>query len=243
MTQEQKREALKKDDPIVLEIGSANGGDTREFLDEFPGVNIYCFEPDPRCIAEFKKSISDDRCVLVEAAVSDRDGMARLNLSAGSKVKVTQILKNLGLKRIYTMVVLKYRNMRGTNSSSIGQSSICRTISNSKKYPWLSFNKDIEVKTISLDSWVKQTGLNVIDMMWVDVQGAERLVIEGAVNILRMVRYIQIDYGEPSPYAEAMTREESIALLAEHGFDLIPQYSDTRNRGDLVFVNASASHH
>ena len=243
MTRDQKWDVLERDDPVVLEIGSQMGIDTREFLDEFPSISIYCFEPDPRCITEFKKSISDDRCILIEAAVSNRDGKTMLNLSAGWKVKVPQILKNLGLKKLCTLALLKYRKMRGTDRNSTGQSSICRVISHSKKYPWLSFNKSIEVTTIKLDTWIKKSGLNAVDIMWVDVQGAERLVIEGAANTLRMVKYLQIEYGETSAYPDAMTRIETIELLSGYGFEVAPEYSDTRQRGDLLFVNAGASDH
>ena len=40
--------------------------------------------------------------------------------------------------------------------------------------------------------------MDVIDFIWIDVQGAEKEVIEGAKNILPNVKYIQLEYGETS---------------------------------------------
>lgn len=46
------KQLLKKDNPIILEIGAHKGTDTLEFLKEFPRIKIYSFEPDPRVIPQ-----------------------------------------------------------------------------------------------------------------------------------------------------------------------------------------------
>lgn len=44
-----------KRNPVILEVGANIGQTTHKFLQEMPEATIYCFEPDPRAIAEFKK--------------------------------------------------------------------------------------------------------------------------------------------------------------------------------------------
>ena len=70
-----------------------------------------------------------------------------------------------------------------------------------------------------------------------DVQGAERKVIEGAVNTLNFTRYLYLEYGETSTYPEAMTREQTIELLSKHNFELLKEYPDTDKTGNSLFVN------
>lgn len=101
----------------------------------------------------------------------------------------------------------------------------------------MSFDKQIEVKTVSLDSWTKENNIEKIDLIWVDVQGAERDVIEGAKETLKNVHYFFTEYGETSTYPEAMTREETIILLNELGFEIIPRYSSKKKVGDLLLKN------
>ena len=41
LDQREIKKLLQKEDPIILELGSANGGDTRKFLDQFKDIKIY----------------------------------------------------------------------------------------------------------------------------------------------------------------------------------------------------------
>src|ERR1700676_4003626 len=54
-----KQEGIKglvgKQDPTILEIGCNDGNDTMAFLRAMPQAKIFCFEPDPRAIARFRK--------------------------------------------------------------------------------------------------------------------------------------------------------------------------------------------
>lgn len=112
-----------------------------------------------------------------------------------------------------------------------------KSVSHSKTYPWLVFNRTAEVQAVRLDTWVHDNMIPFIDFIWVDVQGVERDVIEGAGGILEIVKYFYTEYGEMEVYPEAMTREETVALLSRHDFDVIEKYSDKGTRGNLLFMN------
>jgi FkbM family methyltransferase len=227
------KELLKKENPLILEVGACDGADTKIFLKEFKDIKIYCFEPDPRCIKIFKKHIKDDRCALIEAAVSNTDKKKTLYLSKYSQI-------NFNLRNVHDMVNLA-KDLKDVlfkgGRDSLGQASIMKSISRSKDYPWLIFDQNLEVKTLKLDTWAKENNICFIDLIWSDVQGAEREMIDGAITTLRITKYFYAEYGETSVYPEAMTRDEIIELLGKHNFGLIEEYSDKSRIGNLLFCS------
>lgn len=232
MDQKIIKDLLQKENPIILEVGAHLGEDTKRFLYEFKNLKIYCFEPDPRCIKKFKENINDNRCILIESAVSNKDGETTLYMSGGiPPARIPRILRVIGLSRL---CLYYYRLQQKDWDAS---SSIKKCVSRSERYPWLTFNKKIEVKTIKLDTWARENNVEFIDFLWVDVQGAERELIEGAVDAFKIINYFYTEYGETSPYPGALTKEETIKILEGYNFELIEKYSSTEPVGNLLFKN------
>ena len=205
---------LNKEDPIILELGSCIGNDTIRFLKRFKKIKIYSFEPDPRSISIFKNRIKDKRSVLIEAAVSNKDGTVTLNLSSGWPTSANPL-----------------------NKEWLGSSSIKKSISHSKDWPWLKFEKKMEVKSVRLDTWIKENNITSIDFIWSDIQGAEKDMLEGAVETLKITKYLYTEYGATSSYPEALNRSQTIELLKKHDFELIPKFSNVSKVGNLLFRN------
>ena len=180
---------LAKENPLILEIGSSDGTDTLQFLRHFRDVRIYCFEPDPRAIAEFKRNIRDERCSLAELAVSDKDGEAVFYLSGGG-------------------------HPNREHSEWIYSSSIKKPCNHLEKYPWCTFNKKITVKTVKLDTWVERNDIPEIDFIWADIQGAERELIAGGIKTLNeKTRYFFTEYSDEQLYENQPTLAEILTLL------------------------------
>jgi FkbM family methyltransferase len=223
------KDILQKEDPVVLELGAHAGEDTRKFLDTFRDIRIYCFDPDPRCIKQFKAAIQDERCVLTEAAVSNVDGKVTLNMSSGCPPEsVPRRYKYLGLGWLYAF----FKKIDWDYSSSIKEAK-----SSPKDYPWLKFGRKVEVRSLRLDSWVEQNGIKEIDFIWSDIQGAEKDMIEGAANTLKRCKYLYTEYGELSSYSGALTKAETVRLLQKQGFELMSDYSRGEQIGNLLFRN------
>jgi len=71
-----------------------------------------------------------------------------------------------------------------------------------------------------LDGWVAEAGVNAIDAMKVDVQGAELAVLEGAGDLLRSVRALEVEV-EFNPLYEGQPLFGDIdRTLRERGFAL-----------------------
>jgi 2-O-methyltransferase len=167
---------VKRDDPLVLEIGCNDGSDTLEFLAEFPDLVIHCFECDPRPIRAFRSRVSDARCQLHEVALSDRAGFATLRMSGGTCEGVPKEDWDL--------------------SSSLLEPTGHRSV-----HPWITFERTCEVETARLDDWADRViSDEVIDFTWMDVQGAEHLVIAGGALTFARTRFCYFEYSESELY-------------------------------------------
>ena len=174
MTKSQIKDLLKKDNPIIFEIGCNDGEDTEQFLKEFKNIKLHCFEPDPRAIKQFKQRINDKRCSLHEVAISNNDGKADFNLSNSDPTKLWTP-KEIGAN---------------WNKSS----SLKKPYMHLHFHRWCFFDKTIKVKTTKLDTFIKKNNINNIDFIWADVQGAEKDLIEGAKKALTITQYFYTEF-------------------------------------------------
>ena len=212
------RRLLNKVNPVVVEIGVHYGEDTLRFLEAFPECKIYCFEPDPRNIKIFKKYVKDKRAQLYEIALSNENGEANFYQSF-QKYKESKIPEK------YDWISLEEYKEEKINNS--GSSSL-------KKGYKHTFENYILVKTERFDNWYKKTNIDKIDLAWIDVQGAEKEVIEGMGDEIKNIKYIWIEYGEKE-YEGALDRNETILDMAARGYKVIQEMSSFAPTGDLLF--------
>lgn len=79
----------------------------------------------------------------------------------------------------------------------------------------------ISVPGIRLDAWMKNSGINKIDLLCIDAQGSTLQVLEGLGNEIKNVSYIITEvYFTPAFYGEALF-EEIFEYLSKNGFNLI----------------------
>ena len=212
------KELIKKNDPLIIEIGAHFGEDTLRLLETFPNAEIHCFEPDSRNYSIFKKVVNNDRVTLYDFALSNKKGKAQFFRSfSNQEIEI--------VPEKYDFISLKeYRNKKLDGS---GASSLKPGFSNtlSEKY---------YVKTQRFDTWSTDNHIEEIDFVWIDVQGSERDVIDGMGEMIQQIKYIWMEYGEDQ-YQDAMTRQQTIELLNLKNFELIPSLSSLEQKGDLVF--------
>lgn len=178
-----------KEDPVILEIGCNDGSDSLNFLREFPGVRLHCFEPDPRPIAKFKSRIHDPRCTLYEIAISDHDGFATLHMSGGT-----------------------FENAPKEDWDY--SSSINRPTGHLETFTWCTFERQTEVPTLRLDHWLAgHPEIVEIDFIWADVQGAEHQLIAGGVEALARTRYFYTEYYDRPMYEGQISQREILRRL------------------------------
>ena len=92
------------------------------------------------------------------------------------------------------------------------------------------------METNRFDTWYKENNIGKIDFVWLDVQGAEKEVIEGMGKEIENIKYFWLEYGE-TLYEGGLSRQDTIALMEEKGFKMDQRFSDSTPQGDMLCVN------
>jgi FkbM family methyltransferase len=187
---------LGVDNPVIFEIGSADSGDTVDFLNVFgENVTLYCFEPEPTNIAIAKEKLKLNLNMNVfyyEGLVSDQNGVVTFNRSRSNDPNALR----------YSGSYLKPKN-------------------HLVEWDWIYFDENVEVKSTTLDSFCDENNIEKIDFIWADVQGAEALLIEGGKNTLKdKVKYFYTEYSDKEYYEDQPTLNDIKSLLGD-GWDVL----------------------
>lgn len=183
----------------VLDIGSWHLRQSIEFADIFPAAIIDAFEPVPEsytlCISNLNQLDPQrkNRIKVHNIAISNQEGEAPFFAIDPEKKQ--------GVDAGFSSM---FKFMDGMNGMTNGNKPD---------------QNEIKVKTNTLDNWCAVNNVTEVDIMWIDVQGAELLVFQGAENILKNTRIIMTEVGL-KPYYEGHTLKEDIdKLLADLGFE------------------------
>lgn len=210
ITRETIKKLINKNNPVILEIGCNNGSNTRWFLEDFENPKIHCFEPDPRAIKRFKDNIGDNnKTTLHKIALSDKNGTVQFHQSDG--------LPNdsLDLKEGWDL-----------------SGSILEPYKHKDIHPWCKFKSTIDVESMTLDTFMANVDIDIIDFVWMDVQGAEFRVLSGAQDTLSKIRYLYTEYSN----IELYKGQKNLLALAR----LLKDFKiEHRFKGDILFSNKS----
>jgi FkbM family methyltransferase len=174
---------FKQSNPVIVEIGANDGQHTKWFKQHFPRAQIHCFEPDSRAVERFKQNTKDLSDVsLYQVALSDKDGYIDFYPSIS-------------------------RKQEGEKKPWDASGSIKRPTQHITLHPDIDFGEPIKIQTTTLDSWCLSSGIKNINLIWMDVQGAEMDVFSGAKESLAITEWLYTEYsviplydGAPSLY-------------------------------------------
>lgn len=86
----------------------------------------------------------------------------------------------------------------------------------------------------TLDTLLAERGFGSVDVLVVDVQGAELLVLKGATHTLAKVKAVVSEVSTQALYEGGVLFDELRAFLRSHGFEPM---SVPRRHGDMLFVH------
>ena len=160
---------LYKDSPpsVILDVGCCEGEDSLRYLRTFPEVMIYGIEPNPDNIDKINslsELVQSDRFCLCQAAVSNHVGTSTLHLSSGHPQDQPKT---------------KDWDYGNKSSSLLPPAALMQRI-----VPWLKFERSIQVPTTTLDEFAQRQSIEYVDLLHMDIQGAELLALQGAKRIL-----------------------------------------------------------
>jgi 2-O-methyltransferase len=195
---------LAKRDPIILDIGTNNGGHTRAFFDLFPYGIIHSFEPDPRCIAKFKNNLSSyPRAKLHEIAIGAENGTGEFYASGGQNIAAG------------------YEMQGGWDMSG----SLRKPTGHIEEHPGITFNNKFPVTIKTLDTWYFENLSSPIDFIWADVQGAELDLINGGLNTLQnKTRYFYTEYSNKELYEGQINLNQILTILTN--FEVVSEFKN-----------------
>ena len=191
---------------IFFEIGSHFGMDTIKLLET--SSKVHCFEPDERNIKIFREK--NIPVFLNEFAISDKDGDNDFFLSSGSVYD-----------SVHGPTVDDEFNKHDWSASS----SLKKPKNHLSVTPWVKFENTIKVKTQRIDSYCKENEISHIDLVWMDVQGAEMDVISGMGDFIKKVHYVFTEYSNSELYENQPTKDQILNILGEE-WEIIHDYGD-----------------
>jgi FkbM family methyltransferase len=198
---------VNKPNPTILDIGCNDGTDTLAFLSLFPDARIFSFEPDPRAAQKFRAKVDSPRAQFFSIAVGAEDGRVQFYQSSGNPAEVD--------------------DMPSWDLSG----SIRKPKAHLRVHPWCTFEQQIEIPLLRLDTWAAEHNVHDVDFIWADMQGAEGDLIIGGEKTLTNTRYLYTEYSNDELYEGQPTLDQLKSMLPS-GFELLELYQN-----DVLFRN------
>lgn len=185
------RRLLGRRPRCILEIGANDGSDSLRLRTVFPKAALHCFEPDPRAFRSLTLKVQGRRIQPHQLAIGAIDGETDFHQSSGMPPDTERSLPD------------------GWDLSG----SIRRPLEHLDAHPWCTFDSIIKVPVARLDTWANQHGVEHVDFIWADVQGAEIDLIEGGSTTLANTRYLYTEYSNRELYSGQVNLEGLLAAL------------------------------
>lgn len=179
----------KLDSPIIIDVGACGGEDSewmRAACGDKHSLNVMV-EPDHRNVEIIRQHRRGTRTMIVEAAIADYTGMVEWYEATDTR----------------------------TDGGRSGSGSIHKPTNHLHLFPEITFAPPVPKMCWSLDHLIASTGFMVIDLLWVDVQGAERELIQGASISLMFAKYLFIEAELVELYEGQAKRHELLEMLPD----------------------------
>ena len=201
---------------VVLDIGSRWGEDSQKLQRLFPNAEINAFECTPFSINLWKKDERNKGIHLIEKAVSNYTGNIVFNTNDFTKCQTMQPYGNQGANSIFK-----------TNPD----------------YPLETLvQHEIVVPCITIQDWAKENNIEKIDIVWIDVQGAELMVFQGMGDLIKTVRAIHTEVEFFPLYIGQPLFPDVDAFLKSQGFKFVEFEYTCEWFGDANYINENTDY-
>ena len=194
--------------PTIIEAGCYDGAITKtllSFISRKPKVYV-AFECDPRSIIKINANDFPTEAYLVQKALGNVDGNVDLYISEG----------------------ISAQNFVFDSSSSIRKPKQV-----TEDWTEIQFNYTYPVECAKLDTFCKQASIESIDLIWADIQGAEKDMVLGGLDMMKVTKFMYLEHSENREWYEGQwTLPEMITDLKQIGFEVYKKFDC-----DIIFSN------
>ena len=198
---------------IIFDIGSRDCMQSIEFYNIFPNARIYAFECNPNTIDICRKNIESykDRITLIEGAVCDYDGDITFYPINQEKTITTWEDGNPGASSIF---------------KSNGEYTVERYVQD-----------EITTNCHRLDTVMQKYGIPKVDIIWMDLQGAELLALKGLGDFIKDLIYIHTEVSYKEMYTGQVTYNELNNFITSNGFIVKNTLRLSGWQEDIIYKN------
>jgi FkbM family methyltransferase len=182
---------IKNPAPTIIEAGAFNGDDTLRFITRWPQASIYAFEPIPE---------------LGDALALKFEPYKEIHV-------VKEALVGYPSRQIEM-------HSFDANAQNHGSSSILPPSEHLEREPSVQFSRRILVNGLTGDDWLETVSLDRIDLLWLDLQGAELEVLTASRKILEITEVCHVEVSTRRLYEGAALYGEIFDFMVSMGFQL-----------------------
>jgi len=197
---------------IIFDVGSRDCMQSIEFYKEFPNSKIYAFECNPNTLQICRNNIKDygDRITLIEGAVTDYDG------------------------DIEFFPIDQKNTITSWQDGNPGASSL---YVNNGTYEYEKYVQyKIKTNCHRLDTVMNNNNIPRVDLIWMDLQGAELIALKGLGDYLDRVKCIYTEVSHKEIYTGQVMYEELNYFMISNKFKLSNKLSMRGWQEDALYV-------
>jgi len=183
-----------------------------EFAKKYPNATIYSFECNPEILPICKQNVAKMKnIILTEKAVSDEIGIVTFYPIDKEKTVTTWVDGNQGASSLFKV---------------------------SGKYEIEQYaQKEIKVECTTLEAFITEREISSIDLLWMDVQGAELKALKGLGEKLHIIKVMNIEVEFMEIYSGQPLFEEILRFLENKSFKFVGFSHKGEYSADAVFIN------
>lgn len=202
-----------EDVSVIFDIGSLHCLESIEFSKKFTNSKIYAFEANPEsysvCLENTEKI---ENISVINKAVNSYDGKCTFRPINPEKTVTTWFDGNRGASSLFK-----------ANGS----------YDHIEKY----VQDEIEIPCVRLDSFCQENNIDRIDLIWMDLQGAELIALESLGELLSTVQVIHTELEVNPMYDGQCLFSDVNKFLVDNGFVRVYGNADVQFGTDFIFVN------
>jgi FkbM family methyltransferase len=205
-----------KQNLTIFDVGACECLDSIRYQRMFPSATIHAFEANPRNVMRAKEALAKfghEEVILNGVALSDKIGELDFFCSEGvPEGKLNDKHWDYGNK-----------------SGSILEPDMEKIRS---VWTWLNFRKQEKIPCTTLAAYCESNDVRTIDLLHLDVQGAELMVLRGAGNMIQAITSVWLEVSSDRFHLGQALAGELHQFLASNGFkckirvDTNPQWDE-----------------